>query len=169
MEPPLTGANVPGSARHSSPGVATPSWLPVLLGATVGALLCGGALAASALLAGHGPDPTPTARALCGDLTTRNYADLYTLLSSQQQASGTRAQFVASQRQLDVLRGPTMHCAYRLAGDKSGVTDLVLTLTRGAAPPATAHVRLILSGGIWRIDTFDSSLVRSVFITDVPG
>jgi hypothetical protein len=166
MEPPQTSETVSGAARHASREIPSRRWLPLLLGAAAGALLCGGTLATGALLAVHGPDLAPTARALCGDLTTRNYDGLYALLSSQQQATGTRAQFVASQRQLDVLRGPTTRCAYSLAEGGSAVADLVLTLTRGAAPPATAHVRLILSGSRWRIDAYDSSLVRATSIAN---
>jgi hypothetical protein len=151
------------AASPRAPRPDVPSWLPLVLGAVVGLLLCTGALAVGSLLAPHPPDPAPTARALCSALTSRDYAAAYSLLSSQQQATGTQAQFVASQRQLDILRGPTRRCVPVVTADANGVADVTLTIARGTSTPSTAQIRLILSGNSWRINTFDSSLVRTAF------
>ena len=144
--------SVSSGAASTDGARARRPWVPMLLGVAAGALLCAGALAAGALLAPRTPDPTPAARALCADLISRNFDALYALLSPRQQSAGTRAQFVASQRQLDLLRGATSACMATITGTSGGVANATLTMRRGAAAEQMANVSLILTGSGWRVD-----------------
>lgn len=159
MEPrATTAAAVPREPAGTARGIARR--LPLLLGAITGVLLCAAAIALTALLAPRTPDPRSTARALCDDLTSQDYAAAYTLLAPTVRAQGTQAQFVASQRQLDVLRGRVTRCAYTISGASTASAIVTLSLTRGPEAAATAEVRLIFAGHDWLVSAFDTSLVR---------
>jgi hypothetical protein len=131
----------------------------MLLGAVAGVVLCGAAFGIGSLLGPHTADPSLTGQTLCGDLTSQNYTALYGLLSARQRALGTQAQFVASQRQLDALRGRASQCGFSLAGQDSASAELALTVTRGSAGPLSSDVRLLLDGSSWHVDTFDGGVV----------
>jgi len=154
MEPETMPPGAPAARRRPIRG-----GFPILLGAVAGVLLCAVAVAAGSLLGSHTPDPAPAARALCADLVAHDYAALYALLSPQQQAAGTQAQFVASQRQLDVLRGATTRCAAVVTAESGATAEATLTLTRAAAVPTTGQAQLVLTAGGWRVNSFDNSLV----------
>ena len=151
--------------RPSEPpaSAAVPVWrrLPIILGAASGIGLCAIVLALSFIFT-HAqptpPDPTPTARALCADLQSQDYAATYTLLSARLRAEGTASQFAASQRRLDIQRGPVTSCAPTIQHADVAQAAVSLTLTRGAAAQ-TASVTLIYEAGAWAIDTYDPALV----------
>jgi hypothetical protein len=139
-----------------------PQWLPLSLGVVAGILLVIlGVALVSRLTATptNSPSVAPVARQICSDLTTQQYDDLYGLLSSAEQAVGSRDQFVASQRQLDAQLGTAHVCSYTVAGQDASSATLTLTLARGAEMATTAQVKLTLEQNHWRIADYDSSLV----------
>ena len=144
-------AATPKTARRWRRLIAT----PVLLGALAGLALCGLGYLALNLLSGHQPDVQPTARAICADLTTQRYDQLYTLLDPALQAQGTEAQFIASQRELDKLQGPVTGCdtaSVTVSGANAGVT---FTLTRtGSRQPASAQATLTMDGASWHVTAY---------------
>lgn len=129
--------------------------LPVLLGALAGLALCAVVILALTLAAAPPPDPAPTARMICADLTSQRYDSLYTLLAPSLQSQGTQAQFVASQRQLDVLLGPVQSCQTSIDATSGGVARVALTLQRGQAAAAQARLALTQAPGGWRISSYD--------------
>ncbi len=155
----------PPAAPQANPANRTlPVWrrLPVILGAATGVGLCGILLLASFLLV-HlrpaPPDPTPVARSLCAHLQTQDYPATYALLSNRLRAEGTVTQFSASQRRLDIERGPVTSCTPTIQHTDAAQTAISLTLTRGAAAPQAASVTLIYESGTWAIDAYDPALV----------
>lgn len=140
----------------------TPQWLPLALGVAAGILLVVLGIAILSRLTAtstNSPAVAPVARQICSDLTTQQYDDLYGLLSTAEQAVGSRDQFVASQRQLDAQLGTARTCSYTVAGQDVGSATLTLTLARGSEMAATAQVKLTLEQNHWRIADYDSSLV----------
>ena len=137
--------------------------LPLLLGAVAGVALVVLVMGLLSQRPGQAQSPsvTPTARQLCDDLTAQRYDDLYGLLASALQSIGSRAQFVASQRQLDAQRGVARTCGYSVAGQDAANATLTLTITRESSATTSAQVRLIYEGTSWRIADFDSSLVAA--------
>jgi len=139
-----------------------PQWLPLALGVVAGILLVILGIALLSRLtatATNSPSVAPVARQLCSDLTTQQYDDLYGLLSSAEQAVGSRDQFVASQRQLDAQLGTAHECSYTVAEQDASSATLTLTLARGTEMATTAQVKLTLEQNHWRIADYDSSLV----------
>jgi len=139
-----------------------PQWLPLALGVVAGILLVILGIALLSRLtatATNSPSVAPVARQLCSDLTTQQYDDLYGLLSSAEQAVGSRDQFVASQRQLDAQLGTAHECSYTVAEQDASSATLTLTLVRGTEMATTAQVKLTLEQNHWRIADYDSSLV----------
>lgn len=158
---------IPPGMRASQPDT-TPSarqralrFLPVALGAVAGVLL----VIVGVAFFSHRTTSPPlvpvdrNARQLCADLTTQQYDDLYNMLSTAEQGVGTRDQFVASQRQLDVQLGTVSGCAYTLVSQDAANARISLRLTRGSSPTTAATVRLVMQGSDWRIADYDSSLV----------
>ncbi len=141
-----------------------PLWrrLPIILGAATGLGLCGVVLMLSFLLT-HAqptpPDPTPTARTLCADLQTHDYAGAYTLLSTRLRAEGTATQFAASQRRLDIQSGKVTSCTPTIQHADAAQATVTLTLTRGATAAQTASVTLINESGTWKVDAYDPALI----------
>ena len=141
----------PVTARRWRRLVAT----PVLLGALAGLALCGMGYLALNLLSGHQPDIQPTARAICADLSSQRYDQLYTLLDPALQAQGTEAQFAASQRELDQLQGRVTACAPGATTLSSASASVAFSLTRSGSPqPATAQASLTTDGSSWRITAY---------------
>lgn len=150
------------SATITSARWNTPRWLPLALGVVAGVLLV---ILGVALLSRLTATPTispsvaPVAHQLCSDLTAQHYDDLYGLLSTAEQAVGTRDQFVASQRQLDAQLGTARACSYAVGAQDPSSATLTLTLARGTQMATTAQVKLTLEQNHWRIADYDSSLV----------
>ncbi|HEV2461409.1 MAG TPA: hypothetical protein VGS80_23900 [Ktedonobacterales bacterium] len=151
--------------RQRSPAGAAQSFLRRQLGVVLGAV-AGLALSVAALLVLSAiraspsvPAPDSTARALCADLQSRDYAALYTLLASDLQAAGTASQFAASQQELDVASGRVATCAYHVQRVASEEADLAVTVQRGEGAPSTSEVKLHYTGSAWRIGSYDSSRI----------
>ena len=139
-----------------------PQWLPLALGVVAGILLVFLGIALFSRLtatASTSPSVAPVAHQICSDLTTQQYNDLHGLLSTAEQALGTRDQFVASQRQLDAQLGTAHTCNYTVAGQDVSSATLTFTLARGTEMATTAQVKLTLEQNHWRIADYDSSLV----------
>ena len=139
-----------------------PQWLPLALGVVAGILvvILGIALVSRVTATStNSPSVAPVASQICSDLTTQQYDDLYGLLSSAEQAVGSRDQFVASQRQLDAQLGTAHECSYTVAEQDASSATLTLTLARGTEMATTAQVKLTLEQNHWRIADYDSSLV----------
>lgn len=131
--------------------------LPILLGVMAGVALCVVAYAALTFNAKPAPDPTPTARVICADLSAQRYDALYAMLAPNLQAQGSAAQFAASQRELDSLQGAVTACAATVASQSDGVAGITLNLRRGAAPAVSAQVTLTQAGAGWRISAYDQN------------
>jgi hypothetical protein len=131
--------------------------LPILLGALAGLALCALAYLALTLSAKPAPDPLPTARVICADLTAQRYESLYTLLSPDLQQQGSAAQFAASQRELDSLAGTVHTCQPSVASNSGGVATLALTLQRGQTAVG-AQVTLDETQGSWRVTSYDQNV-----------
>lgn len=129
-------------------------WAPIALGVGAGLAIC----VVAALILGlfHQPasDAAPTARAICADLTAQRYDHLYALLSSDLQAQGSEAQFAASQRELDRLRGPVRVCQVSVASASGGAMSATLSLQR--TQTSVARVELTEVAGGWRIASYDA-------------
>lgn len=144
--------------QRAQAGKPPRSALPVLLGVAAGLAICALVYFALTLRAGPAPDPTPTARAICADLTTQQYDSLYTLLSPDLQSQGTEAQFVASQRELDSLLGSTRTCRVTVLSNTGSAATISLTLQRGQTAAKGAQVALALAQGNWRIASYDQNI-----------
>lgn len=141
----------PKTARRWRRLIAT----PVLLGALAGLALCGLGYLALNLLSSHQPDVQPTTRAICADLTTQRYDQLYTLLDPALQAQGTEAQFAASQRELDQLQGRVTTCAPDAATISGANASVTFSLTRAGSPqPIAAQASLTSGGSSWLIAAY---------------
>jgi hypothetical protein len=136
-------------------------WLPALLGAVAGLALCAAGLGLANVLSPRSPAPDSTARAFCAALAGQHYVAAYGLLSPDQQTQGTAAQFAATQRQLDALRGKITACAYRVESDDDHSAQVTLTLTRESAGTLSASVRLLLVNGAWRVESYSDATVRA--------
>jgi hypothetical protein len=143
----------------------TPQWAPLALGVAVGLAL----VVLGVTLLTHRPSESlksppvaPVVRQICSDLTAQRYDDLYGLLSTAEQAIGTRDQFAASQRQLDAQLGTARTCMYSAAVQDARSASLTLTLTRGTSVATSGQVRLTVERNAWRIAVYDSSLVALV-------
>ncbi len=132
--------------------------LPILLGAAAGLALCALVFFVLTLAAKPTPDPAPTARTVCADLSSQRYDALYTLLSPGLQGQGTEAQFVASQRELDRLLGNVRACEASVAANSNGAAAITLTLQRGQTAAASAHLALTQTQGEWRIASYDQNI-----------
>jgi hypothetical protein len=145
-------------AETASAGWRRFTYAPLLLGALAGLALCALAYVTLTVFTPRQPDITPTARAICADLTTQRYADLYARLDPALRAQGTEAQFAASQRELDQLKGAVTACSTTSARISSGAASLTLSLTRsGAHQPTSAQATLTSDGGAWRITAYSGA------------
>lgn len=151
--------DAPVDPRSMHTTLARPRWLPSLLGAFAGLLLCVGVLAVTRLFAPSPPPaPTAVANALCVDLTRHQYVDLHGLLTPPLAAQGSAQAFAAAQLQLDAMSGPVSSCAV-VEEHTAGVSaTLDLRLTRSSSS-ATVAVQLILIDGQWRISAYDSTWI----------
>lgn len=151
VQGPLAETSEPRGVFRGSLGV-----LPILLGAVAGLVVC--VVVYLVFSATHPPrvDPTPTARAICVDLTAQRYDQLYTLLSPDLQSQGDAAQFAASQRELDSLRGAAHTC--RASFGSSGTSPVVVTLQLQRTQSVSAQVTMIQTQSGWRVSGYDENV-----------
>jgi VCBS repeat-containing protein len=102
--------------------------------------------------------PVPAA-ALCTQLKSQDYADMYTGLSPRLQAEGTQAQFAASQEQLDVQNGKTTTCSVTVQRADPAQATVSVALNRERGGATTVQVQYITVSGVWRLDSYDSSVI----------
>ena len=137
--------------------------VPWLLGAICGLAICLiGGLALSFLHQSAQPSlpaSSDAAHQICTDLLGQEYANLYGLLSTAQQASGTEAQFEASQRQLDIAAGRVTQCTASVAMGGSGEAQAQFTVVRGQAASTSGTGTLIYADGGWRLDAYDAAVI----------
>lgn len=135
---------------------------PILSGLAAGIALVAiglGALILFSPRAAAPPLPSAAAQALCADLTGQRYADAYALLSPRLQAQGSQAQFVASQRELDALEGNVTACNSAIINVAGNSASASLQVTRAHAKSASAAVTLTVVGSVWRVDSYDTSVI----------
>lgn len=133
--------------------------LPLVLGACAGVLLGVALLAVVTLTRPMAPAPDPAAQAVCTALTTRHYDVLYAELTPALQASGTQAQFVASQEQLDTILGAATSCSAGVRQADASHAAITLRLTRAHSGTLLGSVSLVLAGSTWRVAAYDASAV----------
>lgn len=143
---------------------AQPWWrrqIGLLLGVAAGLVVCAAALViANAITGPRLPPPAPAAAAICADLEHQDYNDLFTRLAPAQRTAGSEQQFVASQRQLDHLRGSVTSCTYTLLSVRATAATARLTIVRGTGgAPMQADVELGAEGGTWQVESYDTSVV----------
>lgn len=160
----IPGRDRPGVPSGRPPRPVPRAWwrrqLGLLLGAAVGIVVCAVALVvANAITGPRMPPPGPAAAAICADLEHQDYSDLFTRLAPAPRAAGSEQQFVASQRELDRLRGPVTSCAYTLPSVRATAATARLTIARGTGIPVQADVELGAEGGTWQVESYDTSVV----------
>jgi hypothetical protein len=133
--------------------------LPIVLGAATGILVCGVVLAAILLLGSRPSPPDPAAQALCGALQSQDYGTTYTNMSSTLKQQGTQQQFVASQRELDIVSGAARSCGYAIEHNDGSVATVQFTVTREKSGTQRATARFIHDGAVWRLDYYDPSVI----------
>lgn len=131
--------------------------LPIVLGAATGILVCAVVFAAILLLGRSPSSPDTAAQALCSALQTQDYAATYGDLSGALQQQGTQAQFIASQRELDIVSGATRACGYSIQHNDGTVATVLFTITRQTSGARQATARFVLDGDSWRLDYYDAS------------
>ena len=136
-------------------------YLPLVLGAVTGLVLCVGGLLVLTALNRQTPSPAGTATDICSDLQSADYSSLYALLtpSLQQQGANAQVEFSASQQQLQIVSGKVISCSYHLAQSDTTHAMATFTIARGSQAARTAQVALVYQNGKWRIQEYDSSLV----------
>jgi hypothetical protein len=136
-------------------------YLPIILGAVTGIVLCIAALVA--LLAINRPPPSPaaTAGAICTDLRTADYTSLYAALapSLQQQGTNPQAEFSASQQELDIVSGRVTSCSYLLPQVSGQEESVTYSIARGGQVARPAKVLLVYQNGRWRIQNYDTNMI----------
>lgn len=133
--------------------------LPIVLGAATGFLVCAVVLAAVLLLGSRPTPPDTAAQALCGELQAQDYATTYDNLSTALKQQGVQAQFVASQRELDIVSGPTRACGYTVEHNDGTVATVQYTIMRDKAGSQRAQARFLHEGNGWRLDYYDASVI----------
>lgn len=133
--------------------------LPIVLGAATGILVCGVVLAAVLLLGSRPSPPDTAAQALCGALQSQDYASTYENLSSTLKQQGVEAQFVASQRELDIVSGAARACGYDVEHNDGTVATVQFTITRDKTGAQHAMARFVHEGDVWRLDYYDASVI----------
>ena len=146
------------SAKEKLPARLGARLLPSVLGGITGLAIC---VVILFVWRASSPRPAPlqpVAATVCTDLQHRDYGTLFTLLAPQLQQEGTQAQFAASQRQLDILRGPVTSCSFHAntQGNQATVTYHIQRKD-GASKDGVTQFQMV--SGVWRITAYDSSIV----------
>ena len=147
--------------RASAASSRRPRYLPVVLGAVTGIVLCVAALLALLAINRSLPSPAATAGAICTDLRTADYASLYAALvpSLQQQGTNPQGEFSASQQELDIVSGRVTSCSYKLQQVSGQEESVTYNIARGDQAARPAEVQLVYQNGRWRIQSYDTSLI----------
>lgn len=102
--------------------------------------------------------PAVVAEELCGDEQNSDYVAVYDLFSSNLQSQTTQDQFVAESQAREQANGVVRQCsaapASQVTSDSARV-GITLTLDDG---PHNGYITLVQQGGVWQIDSYDSSL-----------
>jgi hypothetical protein len=157
------------SAGHSPAdrprtGYSPRRYLPWLLGALTGLVLCIVGLLVLVVIQRQSPpvpSPSRAAAAICTDLRAADYTSLYQALSPELQLQGVNAEaeFTASQKQLDIISGQVSDCSYQIQQPSGTHANVTYLITRGSKSPQPARVVLAYQDGTWRIQQYDTSLV----------
>jgi hypothetical protein len=99
------------------------------------------------------------AQRFCDALVAHDYATVYAQLTPALQQQGTEELFAASQQELDTLRGPATACAFADASVRGSSATFVLTVTRVRSGAAAGTLRMIYTGGAWRVSAYDSNVI----------
>ena len=102
--------------------------------------------------------PDLVAAELCTDETNSDYTAVYNLFSSNLQSQTSQDQFVAASQAREQSNGVVRNCTEQPATqsqDGSSRVEITLTLNDGQHD---GFITLVLSGGIWQIDSYDDSL-----------
>lgn len=158
-EPPNTARRARAKRTESTPPSPLRQRLPLVLGAATGILVCGVVLAAVLLLGSKPAPPDPAAQALCGELQSQDYTATYSNLSNSLKQQGTQAQFVASQRELDIVSGVTRSCGFAIEHNDGSVATVQFTVTRDKVGIQRATARFLHDNGAWRLDYYDASII----------
>jgi hypothetical protein len=141
-----------------------PRWrryLPWLLGATTGIVVCVAGLVTLLVINRPTPSPAATADKICTDLRSADYTSLFSALAPvlQEQGSDPSAQFSASQRELDIISGRVIACTYRLQQPDSVHATVTYLIARGSKSAKPAPVTLVYENSAWHIQQYDTSLI----------
>ena len=102
--------------------------------------------------------PAVVAEELCGDEENSDYVAVYDLFSSNLQSQTTQDQFVTESQAREQATGVVRQCsaapASQVTGDSARV-QITLTLNDGQHE---GFITLVQQGGLWQIDSYDSSL-----------
>ncbi|HKS69018.1 MAG TPA: hypothetical protein VJQ45_01260 [Ktedonobacterales bacterium] len=102
--------------------------------------------------------PAVVAEELCGDEENSDYVAVYDLFSSNLQSQTTQDDFVAASQAREQAKGVVRDCtaapASQVTGESARV-QITLTLDDGQH---NGYITLVQQGGLWQIDSYDSSL-----------
>ena len=146
-------ADLPGQApapRRGRGGIIIAALLGVGLALALAGFLIFGSRPGTASLA---------AQHFCDALVAHDYASLYAQLTPTLQHQGTEELFAASQRELDIVRGPATACTFGDASVRGSSASFVLTITRTHSGTAAGTLQLTSSNGAWRVATYDSNVI----------
>lgn len=132
--------------------------LALALGAATGLVLCLLALAVVLIVNGRSSAPDAAAQSLCADLSAQDYASMYTMLVPKLQAEGTQAQFAASQKELDTIRGKVAACSYTTNQADGSQAAMTFQLTRHSGS-SRGYVHFIYVNGTWKVDNYDTNTI----------
>jgi hypothetical protein len=156
---PQPGTRIPGRTDQPEPAPASPRGRAgIIIAALVGVVLALGV--AGFLIFGSRPGMASlAAQHFCDALVSHDYASAYAQLSPALQHQGSEDLFAASQRDLDALRGPATACSFGDANVRNTSATFVLTVTRVRSGAASGTLRLIFTGGAWRVAAYDSNVI----------
>ncbi|MGO8946489.1 MAG: hypothetical protein ACLQUY_02255 [Ktedonobacterales bacterium] len=155
------GSDDTRSSSGPDPWQSPRRYLPWVLGASTGLVVCVAGLLVLHLINNAVPSPSATASAICSDLTSTDYASLYLTLtpSLQEQGSDSQVEFTASQRELDIVSGRVTSCSYEFQRSNSAEATVTYLITRGSKRAQSAQVDLVYVDGAWRIQDYDTSMI----------
>ncbi|HEX6800174.1 MAG TPA: hypothetical protein VF116_20850 [Ktedonobacterales bacterium] len=102
--------------------------------------------------------PAVVAEELCADEENSDYVAVYDLFSSNLQGQTTQDQFVAESQAREQTNGVVRQCSAAPSSQVTGNSarvEITLTLDDGQHD---GFITLVQQGGLWQIDSYDSSL-----------
>lgn len=109
-----------------------------------------------AFTSSFGPDLVATE--LCNDEEVSDYTAVYDLFSSDLQSQTTQDAFVAASQAREQSNGVVQNCVPQSPSQPQSASarvHITLTLNDG---PHSGYITLVQQGGLWQIDSYDSSL-----------